>query len=105
MKNKQHKYIFKAFIKSKIPAVIKSQAPDLIIIDSFFGGLCSSVLAHSSIDKNFNLTLSKEEKEIFSKLINESRGIEREELLIYYRLLILVEGILPQYIKKEPKLR
>lgn len=43
--------------------------------------------------------ISKTEKVAFSKLINQSTGIEKDELVIYYRLVILVEAVLIQYRK------
>ena len=37
MKNKQHEYILKAFINSRIPMAIRRYSPELIAIDSFVG--------------------------------------------------------------------
>ena len=43
--------------------------------------------------------ISKTEKAVFSELINQSTGMEKDELVVYYRLAILVESILIQYRK------
>ena len=43
--------------------------------------------------------ISKTEKAAFSELINQSTGMEKDELVVYYRLAILVESILIQYRK------
>lgn len=118
MKNKQHKYILKAFLESKIPAKIRLNAPELIAIDSIIGGCClyfASVSAQNSIDSIIggcctqllkqskfiefpaDTIISKNDKKVFSELINQSAGVERDELVIYYRLAILAESILIQY--------
>ena len=70
MKSKQHEYILKAFLNSSIPAVIRRSSPELMVIDSVIGGYCSNC---------------------------SSTGMEKDELVLYYRLAILVESILIQY--------
>lgn len=47
MKNKQHKYILKAFLESRIPAKIRLNAPELMAIDSIIGGCCTQLLKQS----------------------------------------------------------
>ena len=84
MKNKQHKYILKAFLESKIPARIRLNAPELIAIDSIIGGCCTQLLKQSKFIE-------------FPADINQSAGMEKDELVIYYRLAILAESILIQY--------
>ena len=100
MKNKQHEYILKAYLKSKIPTVIKQNEANLVLLDSVIGGYCTQLLDN---EKNFkiqsNQIINKEEKTIFSKLINNTIGIEKEEIIIYYHLIILVESILIKYNK------
>lgn len=49
MKNKQHKYILKAFLESRIPAKIRLNAPELMAIDSIIGGCCTQLLKQSEI--------------------------------------------------------
>lgn len=98
MKNKQHEYILKAFIESTIPKAIPRSAWELITIDSIIGGYCTQLISGAkSISMLSNTVVSKENSSAFSELINHSMGAEKNELVIYYRLLILVEAILSQY--------
>ena len=43
MKSKQHEYILKAFLNSSIPAVIRRNSPELMVIDSVIGGILLSI--------------------------------------------------------------
>lgn len=98
MKNKQHEYILKAFVESSIPMVMRRSSPELMIIDSIIGGYCTQILKRAeSIEIPASEIISKIEKNTFSELINRSMGLEKDELVMYYRLLILVESILIQY--------
>ena len=49
MKNKQHEYILKAFINSRIPMAIRRNSPELIAIDSVVGGVLLSIDTSSKI--------------------------------------------------------
>lgn len=98
MKNKQHEYILKAFIESRIPANLRRSAPEIMIIDSIIGGYCMQLVEQSKfIDPPSGIIISKPVKAVFSELINQSTGMEKDELVVYYRLAILVESILIQY--------
>ena len=98
MKNKQHEYIIKAFLESSIPAVIRRNAPELMFIDSIIGGYCTQLIKHAKlIELSSNMIISKNAKNAFSEIINQSTGIEKDELVVYYRLAILVESVLIQY--------
>lgn len=98
MKSKQHEYILKAFLNSSIPTVIRRGSPELMVIDSVIGGYCSQLIRRSKlIELPSSEIISKAEKAGFSELINQSTGIEKNELVVYYRLVILVESILIQY--------
>ena len=100
MKNKQHEYILKAFINSRIPMAIRRYSPELIAIDSVVGGYCSQLIHGAKfIELPSSEIISKTEKAVFSELINQSTGMEKDELVVYYRLAILVESILIQYRK------
>lgn len=82
MKNKQHKYILKAFLESRIPAKIRQNAPELIAIDSIIGGCCTQLLKQSKfIEFPADTIISKDDKKVFSELINQSAGVERDELV------------------------
>ena len=98
MKSKQHEYILKAFLESSIPTVIRRSSPKLMIIDSIIGGYCSQLIKQAKlIELPSSEIISKNEKAAFSELINQSTGMEKDELVVYYRLAILVESILIQY--------
>ena len=98
MKNKQHEYILKAFLESSIPSAMRRKAPELMAIDSIIGGYCTQLVKQvKSIKIPSNEIISNAEKSIFSELINQTTGIEKDELVVYYRLAILVESILIQY--------
>ena len=98
MKNKQHEYILKAFLESSIPAVVRRYSPELMAIDSTIGGYCTQLIGRAKfIVLRSNEIISKNDKATFSELINQSNGTEKDELVVYYRLAILVESILIQY--------
>ena len=98
MKNKQHEYILKAFLESNIPTVMRRCSPELMVIDSIIGGYCTQLVKRVKyIEFPASEIISKTEKATFSKLINQSTGMEKDELVVYYRLAILVESILMQY--------
>lgn len=98
MKNKQHKYILKAFLNSNIPTVIRKSFPELMVIDSVIGGYCSQLIKRAKfIELPSSEIISKTEKAAFSELINQSTGTEKDELVVYYRLAMLVEAVLLQY--------
>lgn len=102
MQNKQHEYILKAFIESRIPRLIYEHLPDMMTTFENIDGYAMYVLKGKKIEKpNFEL-LTKEEKRAISILINnpDININKRTELLIYYRLAILVEGILNNYYVK-----
>lgn len=98
MKNKQHEYILKAFLESSIPAIMRRSSPELMAIDSIIGGYCTQLVKRAKfVELPSNEIVSKTEKAVFSELINKSTGIEKDELIVYYQLAILVESILIQY--------
>ncbi len=98
MKNKQHEYILKAFLESSIPIVVRSNSPELMVIDSIIGGYCTQLVKRAKFIKLPSCEIiSRTEKNGFSKLINQSTGKVKEELVEYYRLALLVESILIQY--------
>lgn len=98
MKNKQHDYILKAFLKSSIPAVVRRNSPELMTIDSIIGGYCIQLVKGAKlVELPSGEVISKDKKAVFSELINLSEGIEKDELVVYYRLAVLVESVLVQY--------
>ena len=100
MKNKQHEYILKAFLESKIPTAIRRSFPELMAVDSIIGGYCTQLVRRAKyIDFITGEIISTKEKAVFSELISKSTGAEKDELIVYYRLIVLVEAILIQYTK------
>ena len=100
MKNKQHEYILKAFLETNIPIAIRRNSSNLILLDSVIGGYCTQLINNiKHIDVESDLIISKEEKKCISALINEVTGREKDEIIVYYRIMILVESILIQYQK------
>lgn len=98
MKNKQHEYILKAFVNSRIPTKLRQSAPELMAIDSIIGGYCTQLVERAKfVDPPSGIVISKPVKTAFSELINQSTGMEKDELVVYYRLAILAESILIQY--------
>lgn len=98
MKNKQHEYILKAFLETSIPVAMRRSFPELMAVDSIIGGYCTQLLRRAkSIEIPSTEIISKIEKKHFSELINQSKEMEKDELVVYYRLVLLVESILIQY--------
>lgn len=97
MISRSNRYILKAFLHSKMPRIAKP-FPELILLDSFIAGYCDQAIKTGRVKLIANEDIvSKEEKKIFSHLINISEGDERKELIIYYKLLTLTEAIINQY--------
>ncbi len=98
MNNKQHEFIIRAFLESKIPEAIRKNAPQLLVIDSVIGGYCTQLLkAKDGIEILSEEIFTADEKKLFSKIINESSGKMRDEVILYYRLAILTQSVLYQY--------
>ncbi|HHW46457.1 MAG TPA: hypothetical protein GXX17_06045 [Clostridiales bacterium] len=98
MQNKQHEFILRAFVESKIPCEIKNNAPELIALDTIIGGYCTQIIKKpSTLNILKKPILSAEEKNVFTSLINNASGKNKEELVLYYRLAILAESIILQY--------
>lgn len=98
MKNKQHEYILKAFLVSGIPAILRRNAPELIVVDSMIGGYCTQLVKRAkTVALPHGEIIPMTAKTTFSKLINQATGADKDELIVYYRLAVLAESILMQY--------
>lgn len=98
IKNKQHEYILRAFLESRIPDIIRSDAPELIAVDSAIGGYCTQLITDvKSVKLPRGKIISENAKYTFSELINKLSGVQKNELVFYYRLAILTESVLFQY--------
>ena len=59
---------------------MRSGFPELIAIDSIMGGYCTQLMKRAKfIELQSSEIISKTEKVAFSKLINQSTGIEKDE--------------------------
>ena len=97
MKNKQHKYIIKAFLETRIPSVISQNCCELMLIDSIIGGYCVKLMQGAATIELSTEIISQSQKKAFSSIINKLSGQIKDEVVLYYRLLIIVEAILLQY--------
>ena len=101
LKDKSHKLILQAFLDIKFPSALKecNHFNEFILLDSFVAGYCEQLL-HSK-DRVIKLKpplISKEKKSMFSDIINKQYGEYKDEIVIYYKLLTLVEIVLNHYI-------
>lgn len=79
---------------------MRQNAPELMAIDSAIGGYCTQLVNQAKfVALPPGAIISRTAKAAFSELINQSTGMEKDELVVYYRLAILVESILIQYRK------
>lgn len=94
-----HELILNSFTKLAIPRVILDSYPSLVILDSVIGGYCSSLLKSRGriVIHLHTPVISKQEKELFSEIIKELNHEQKNEVVFYYRLLILVEAIILKY--------
>ena len=96
MKNKQHEHILKAFLASKIPAAVYEHAPELVAVDSVIGGYCTRLLQRNkALECSPEGLITKEERA--AKLINRAPDMEKDEIVIYYRLAVLAEAVVLRY--------
>ena len=100
MKDKRHKNILKAFLNSKIPEVIANSSDSICQYIANTQKYSKILLKGKTIsDLQSEQLLTKDKKEFFSEHIRNSSGEEKMELVIYYRLLILVDSIITFYHK------
>lgn len=97
MLSKHEVYILKAFMDMGLPRCIPNGS-DLYILDEYIFGYCSRLLSSRRQVRIPEPTLiTVDEKRKFSYLINKHSGNIKRELVIYYRLLTIVEEILLKY--------
>lgn len=100
LKDKAHKLILQAFLNIKFPSFLKecNHFNDFILLDSFVAGYCERLLHSKDQSIKFKPPLiSKENKNMFSNIINKQHGEYKGEIVLYYKLLTLVEIILNHY--------
>lgn len=100
MKNKQHTYILKAFVKSKIPEALHD-APGWMALDSVLGGYCTRLLGREdAVALPAGEIITAQDRAAASAQIAQATGAEKDELVVYTRLAALVECVLRQYGKR-----
>lgn len=100
LKDKAHKLILKSFIHIKFPSALKecNHCSEFILLDSTVAGYCERLLHSKDQTIKFELPLiSKDEKNLFSNMINKQHGERKNEIILYYKLLTLVEIVLNHY--------
>ncbi len=99
MKNKQHQYILKAFCTAGFPSFLYKYLPEMVSTFELIDIMALDVLKGRRICRpNEDLLTSQEKKKISVYLSSacQDRG-QREEMIFFYRLSILVISVLNQY--------
>ncbi len=95
--SKHEVYILKAFMEIERPECIPNGS-DMYVLDDCISGYCSQLLSGKKVVVIPDCALiTADEKRKFSDLINRHSGDSKRELVIYYRLLTIVEEILLKY--------
>ena len=90
MNNKQHEFILKAFIESRIPCEVKNNAPELILLDSILGGYCTQLIEKETTLNIHTPIISKKEKKTFCFLINNAINDKRDRGRFYVLTVVLI---------------
>lgn len=96
MKNKQYEYILKAYTCSGFPRLLYEELSDMMLAFEMIDSMALDVLKGKTINRPNEALLLKEEKDKISSTISNLNidSQKREELMFFYRLTILVIGIL-----------
>lgn len=99
MKNKQHKYILKAYTCSKFPTLVYQELSDMMLTFEMIDRMSIDLLAGKGIAAPASELLTQDEKKRISALLSNPNHTqeERDELAFFYRLTILVVYILSLY--------
>lgn len=67
-------------------------------MDSVIGGYCTRLLRRNKALKcSPESLITKEERAAFAELINRAPDMEKDEIVIYYRLTVLAEAVVLRY--------
>lgn len=98
MLNKQHEYILKAFLESRIPDAVRMHAPSVLVTDSVLEDCCRRLIR---LERRFNVPdLSRvigKDRDVLIGIASRADEYERDELMNYYRILMLTVSVLEQY--------
>lgn len=100
LKDKAHKLILQSFLYIKFPSALKecNHYNDFILLDSFVAGYCEQLLHSKDQVIKFDFPLiSRDAKDMFSNIINKQHVECKDEIVLYYKLLTLVEIVLNYY--------
>ena len=96
MKNKQYEHILKAYTCADFPRLLYEELSDMMLAFEMIDRMALDVLKGKKINRPNEALLIKEEKDKISSTISNLNidSQKREELMFFYRLTILVIGIL-----------
>lgn len=98
MRDKHHEYILRAFLAVKIPDTIRRNAAAILVTDSLISDFCNRLLLN---ERRFHMPdITREyakDRDMLIELMGKVDDYEREELMDYYRLLMLTISVLKKY--------
>lgn len=99
MKNKQYEHILKAYTCIGFPRLIYEELSDMMLTFEMIDSMAMDVLNGKTIIRPNEALLIKEEKDKISSAISNLNidPQKREDLIFFYRLTILVIGILEKH--------
>lgn len=99
---KDHKYILKAFLESRIPA-ISYEYLKYMDYQEAMDSICRALLWNRVFENPQQYFLDAEDKKRFSAAMNDRKKYyphQREEIIRFYRLAVLTEGVIELYCGK-----
>lgn len=96
--NRYHEYVLRAFLEANIPETVKKKAPSLMIADSVIGSCCAQLIRRNQYLKlPSNRIFTGDDRERLMQLISSANEYEKNELMNYYRLVMLTASVLDEY--------
>lgn len=92
--SESNEFVLKAFLKNKIPRLIKENVPEIITYDTYIAGLVQRCLDGDELLDAEIYLLTKESKDKISKTINQNKNKDGQEMLIYYQIMKTTISIL-----------
>lgn len=98
MVNKHHEYILRAFLAVRIPDAVKHNAPSVMVTDSVLEDCCMRLMNNEHRFRVPDVSrIVGDDRDRIMGLIGSVADWEREELMDYYRLLMLTVSVLGRY--------
>lgn len=99
MVNKHHEYILRAFLEVKLPYEVRKTHPSLLVTDSGLEECCMQLMRNERRFKSPDpMLIVGDDADTLLRLVGSLPDDERDELLDYYRLMMLTVSVLRQYI-------